>query len=250
MWLECTSQTIPAGYLGSFTDNRYALLVSEDGGKLVKTKYYNIVENSMSSKAQIDIDILGNAAAKLNLIFNGRAYSSISDFSQIGLDEMEKQLAHIFRISAFTITKSHYTEKKEKLPSGIIDLNFDILNISSKANSRLIFTPGILNALDYVPNEKTNFYNKQGWQTCDTIIYSAPYGFIPEVIPIPLYLNTKFGVFDAHIEYRNEKIYYFRKMVLYSGDFVATDALITDYFNEIARYDRQRIVLYNENFNK
>ena len=50
MWLECTSQTLPAGYLGDFTCNRYALLVDENGGQLVRTPMYGLKENQQTTK--------------------------------------------------------------------------------------------------------------------------------------------------------------------------------------------------------
>ncbi|MBI9035505.1 MAG: transglutaminase domain-containing protein, partial [Bacteroidales bacterium] len=45
IWLECTSQTAPFGYLGKFTSDRYALMVDENGGELIRTKSYTSEEN-------------------------------------------------------------------------------------------------------------------------------------------------------------------------------------------------------------
>ena len=38
IWLECTSNSLEAGFLGDFTNNRWALLVDKDASRLVKTK--------------------------------------------------------------------------------------------------------------------------------------------------------------------------------------------------------------------
>ncbi|MFK7981455.1 MAG: hypothetical protein AB8G86_15835, partial [Saprospiraceae bacterium] len=37
MWLECTSNVSPPGYVGSHIENRYSLLTSSEGGELVMT---------------------------------------------------------------------------------------------------------------------------------------------------------------------------------------------------------------------
>ncbi len=45
VWLECTSQTLPAGYLSAFTSDRYALVINENGGTLVRTPKYGLKDN-------------------------------------------------------------------------------------------------------------------------------------------------------------------------------------------------------------
>src|SRR6185312_11941569 len=45
VWLECTSQTLPPGYLSSFTADRNGLLLDDSGGHLVHTPVYGLPEN-------------------------------------------------------------------------------------------------------------------------------------------------------------------------------------------------------------
>jgi transglutaminase-like putative cysteine protease len=45
IWVECTSQQLPAGYLGSFTQGRKVLLTSEQGGFLCMTPSYDKSKN-------------------------------------------------------------------------------------------------------------------------------------------------------------------------------------------------------------
>jgi len=66
VWLECTSETLPAGYLSSFTANRYAVLVDENGGKLIHTPKYNYHDNQEIRKIDATINEEGNLSASVN----------------------------------------------------------------------------------------------------------------------------------------------------------------------------------------
>lgn len=62
IWLECTSNLLPAGFLGEFTKNRHVLVIQEGGGYLTKTPAYNFdTWNKVLGKSTVEIDAQGNA---------------------------------------------------------------------------------------------------------------------------------------------------------------------------------------------
>ncbi|WP_339705482.1 DUF3857 domain-containing protein [Algoriphagus aquimarinus] len=72
VWLECTSNSLPAGFLGDFTKNRYVLVTNEHGGYLTKTPAYNSLEwNAVHSNNEIKIDSQGNATIATKIKVQG-----------------------------------------------------------------------------------------------------------------------------------------------------------------------------------
>jgi hypothetical protein len=47
IWLECTSNYNDFDHLGSFTENRYSLVLTENGGQLIKTPTSKAPENAL-----------------------------------------------------------------------------------------------------------------------------------------------------------------------------------------------------------
>ena len=72
IWLECTSNMLPAGYLGSFTKNRHVLVTKNGGGYLTKTPTYDHPTwNKTTSSTSIEIDERGDAFIETDLQFEG-----------------------------------------------------------------------------------------------------------------------------------------------------------------------------------
>ncbi|NJK95564.1 MAG: hypothetical protein HC905_12260 [Bacteroidales bacterium] len=77
MWLECTNQISPCGYIGMGNSNRYALLITKQGGKLVKTPEFNKNVNTQRSEITITLDDNGNASFCSSINFRGTNYDQV-----------------------------------------------------------------------------------------------------------------------------------------------------------------------------
>jgi hypothetical protein len=57
VWLECTSAHLPFNVLGSFTENRTALMITETGGYLINTPTTSQFQNLRNTKTEIKIGV-------------------------------------------------------------------------------------------------------------------------------------------------------------------------------------------------
>ncbi|WPR74960.1 DUF3857 domain-containing protein [Algoriphagus sp. NG3] len=72
VWLECTSNSLPAGFLGDFTRNRHVLVINEEGGGLTKTPAYNTdYWNAVRSTNHVLITGDGNATISSDVQVEG-----------------------------------------------------------------------------------------------------------------------------------------------------------------------------------
>ncbi|WP_297337308.1 DUF3857 domain-containing protein [Algoriphagus sp.] len=91
IWLECTSNQLPAGYLGSFTSNRHVLVTQEGGGYLTKTPDYSADQwNQIKSITKLELDEQGNAKISSNRKLNGNFAQEVMEVKKY-LDHREQR---------------------------------------------------------------------------------------------------------------------------------------------------------------
>ncbi|MGI9530795.1 DUF3857 domain-containing protein, partial [Lutimonas sp.] len=96
VWLECTNQKAPFGHIGSFTDDREVLIVTEDGGKIVKTKKYEDRENAQEITGELNILGDGKIKASLHIVSEGKQYDDHYSIAFMDQDKRETYYKSFF----------------------------------------------------------------------------------------------------------------------------------------------------------
>lgn len=74
IWLECTSQIKPFGFLGRFTEDRNVLVITPEGGVIKRTPAYENETNLQTVKATITLDAKGGLIADVKRVSKGIQY--------------------------------------------------------------------------------------------------------------------------------------------------------------------------------
>jgi hypothetical protein len=91
VWLECTSNTIPFGELGIFTENRYALVLTDEGGKIMRTPSANANLNTVKISSQVTVDSNFSAFVLSNVQLGGEYRQQAKPYFLLG---NEKKRSH------------------------------------------------------------------------------------------------------------------------------------------------------------
>ncbi|MCH5689788.1 hypothetical protein LWM68_39520 [Niabella sp. W65] len=149
IWLECTSQTVSPGYMGSFTGNREALLVSEGGSTIVHTPVYRKEDNLQIRHIKAAIDNNGKLTAKVSTTTSGLQQDDLhSLIHNSSPDEQKKRLQRIFTLSNYEVPAFTYLESRESaLPSVNETLELVANDYASITGKRLFIRPNIVSTI-------------------------------------------------------------------------------------------------------
>ena len=109
MYLECTSNDSPAGYLGDDKQDRNVVWLTPEGGKLMRTPAQVPGENGHVRTTELTIDDSGNATFDLRVGYHGATQERLRMFLRGEADPGE-QLDYLHRIDVLpSVTGAGYT---------------------------------------------------------------------------------------------------------------------------------------------
>ncbi|RNI30323.1 DUF3857 domain-containing protein [Rufibacter immobilis] len=251
MWLECTNQMADAGYTGSSTGDRYSLLITPEGGKLVSTPRFTASDNTQLRTVQVKLSAQGSGVGEAFTQFAGLQHEPRGAVVQhYTPDEQLKWLYKNTQIPTFEI-KKYTLEKVKGEPLVKEKLQLELPKLASVSGKRLFITPNLMNRWTGVPSSTENRKQEVIWSMSfhdvDSVEYEIPAGYKAESVPQPVKYTSIFGEYKAQVQMKGNKLTYVRQLTMHKGRHAASKYMeLVNFLKQVSRADQQQVVLAAE----
>ena len=246
-WLECTSQKLPFGFIGDFTDNRNVLIVKPKGGLISRTKKYTTQENLQVSKSICDISKEGNLNMQVDMVSKGIQYDN--KYSLDYATDRDVNLAYKHRwsyLNDLKIDSYKIINDKNKIQFNE-KLNLQASKYANILGDRMLIGVNPSNRKIYLPNRyrqrKMPVVVHRGFLDTDEIKLHIPDGYSLEKLPQDCKLETKFGNYSAKLSKLDDRtLIYKRVFEVKDGNYSKEDYKdFRQFHKKVAQYDNLKI---------
>jgi hypothetical protein len=249
IWLECTSQTESPGFMGSFTGDRKAILIDEDGGHIVRTPSYAAADNLQSRVVNAEINAEGNLDAEVNTMYTGiKQELPHSLMDDVDGEQRAQYLNTLFHLPTYKVDKSHYEERKGRIPVVKEYLHVVSPSYANISGKRLFVTPNLFDRSNTrLPADsvrKYDFVDDEAYKDIDSVNIKIPAGYSPESVPPDVHIDSPYGRYFASVKVSGDRIVYCRSREESVRRFPPTEYPgLVKFYEQLYKADHSRLVL-------
>jgi hypothetical protein len=219
VWLECTSQTMPFGFLGTFTDDRDALVMTPEGGVLKHTTSYKNEENLQNLKANIKLNEKGDVNATIERTSQGLQY----DYKSYFIDYSEEELIKNYKTNIWSYNNNLEVNSVviENDKNNIVfkeALEVSIKKYATVNKEEILFRVNVFNKGGFVPKRyrtrKLPLRIYRGYKDVDIYSIEIPESYKLEYLPQNTEIKTKFGSYSVSFEKVDDHKFLYKKTIL------------------------------------
>jgi len=252
IWLECTTQKNPFGYVGDFTNDRDVLIIKPDGGQIRHTKIYDVKENYQNSKGSYTIDDAGTLTGQLSIISSGIQFENHFRLASKNQKESVKYYKSYFdNINNLNILK--FTNKADKKASIFSEkVSLKASNYARKSGDRLLITLNAFNKSSYVPKRMTirllPIELDNGYLDKDSITIHLPKTYRIEALPKSAHISSTFGTYTTDIVQLNDSTLTYKRVYKVNQGIFPKEEYnnFRKFKKSIARKDNSKLILIKQ----
>jgi len=252
LWLEATSQTMPFAHLGASTQDRHALLVTSEGGTLVRTPRPSPAANRQMRRARVTLKPSGDATAKVTTTYAGnrqdRVRRALAD--KTGRDR-NKWLRNTLDVSSLRILRADYSDADAHRTELTLPVKLELPGYAARTGNRLFVKPNLMGRWTQVPppmeqprTEPVEYFPYPFADT-DSIVFVPPEGYTVEALPDPVRIDAPFGSYRADVTQRPDGTLAYRRHFRISETTLPPEQYdrLRTFLGRIAQADRAQMVL-------
>jgi hypothetical protein len=248
LWLECTDNRIPMGFIGSSNANRHVLLITPEGGKLTRTPAYGHGGNHRQRTITAHLHSNETVAFEKTTYYKGLRLDDRFAVSFRGSGDQIRYYQEHLSINNPEILEISFSLMSGQTPTLEEYIHVKTNQYVSRAGNRILFQPNIFSQRESVPPsyiERVHHVHlsASGLYT-DTVRWDIPEAYEISFIPEEMEIDNDFGYFKAGYAVEDRVLVYSRQFYTRSGtfppgkyeDFIA-------FFRNIRNSDRAQVVL-------
>lgn len=250
VWLECTSKTMPFGFLGDFTDDRDVLVLEKEGGVIKHTPKYIDVQNKQVTQGHIKIDSLGNIEASFQISSSNLEYDGLYSIEKYNKTELNKyyKSSKWYYNNNLKLNKASFVNNKDSLLFKQ-ELDVQLERFATVLGDEMLMRVNVFNmyrkSVKKQKNRKLPFYIKTGSVATDSFIISLPKNYKLDKFLHKKTINNKFGEYQIILTKVDDYTLKFsRRFYLKEGIYAKEEYnLYSAFLTSVRKFDNLKIAL-------
>lgn len=248
VWLECTNQNFPFGFVSYEKQNQKAILVNGSFSRLVNLPKADPKKNIQQRKIVIQIDSLGNAVGNISTEVFGAELENLMPEIWSSKKDQAEIIQRKYRIPSITFIDFNYMVTEALNPFASEKIMFKADKLASITGKRLFIPFNSFASVGNIPAKSKkricDVEIDQSFTHLDTVVYKIPKGYNVEFIPKPKLIEGLFGDYESKVIIERETITTIRKYRLNRNKYPAVEYNnFVSFLSEVAKSDKQSIVL-------
>lgn len=249
IWLECTSTNLPAGYLSSFTQNRYALLADGDQSKLVRTPKFDEKTNIQINTIKGELLDGGHLDFTTHSIYQNERQDEWQQLLyQLPQEKIKEHIEKGLGFATFEVTHIAHEVISNRNPTIKQTLGLKVSHYASITGRRIFINPNVLTKLDFDWQldtlRNTPITIKEAFTEIDSVEIIIPTGYSAELLPGPVAEKTNYGSFESSCTIEGNRLKLIRRFTQRIGTYGRSDfPKLFAFYQKIYKTDRSKIVL-------
>ena len=237
------------GFLGSFTENKNALLLTENGGILVPTPRSDYANNKLNVRTEIFVTPDGGAEASTCIFSTGDELGLYNELRQLNPDRQKEALVHYLH---YKLPDNFETQSGRDSGAGHISefkMTYEKL-FDFNAGNKYFFQQRINKFIDedIAINEarKTEYLFQFPYDKRDTTIFHLPDGFTVDNLPPLMELKNPLAIYKNEIQFdkASNTLIVHTHLVLKKNIIEAREYNeIATFFQTVNKHQNQKIIL-------